>query len=1376
MFFWPLIVALPALQDPRTASVRLYPDRARLVDRADELAAKGQWRDVLDIYTEAIEQERDALVPAGNERYLGVSEFCRRRLELAPEGAREEYRRRTDDAAAEALAGARRARDLDALDRLIDAYPFSSCRDEALATRAQWALDDGDADAAVAALEALWETPESRLPRELTAARLAEACRRAGRADALARLRDQVARDEALAARPIRVGARSVPLREYLSGLEAAPAAAAPSDAWAQFGGAPGGYRTATEPPNLSPPCWEDATLPPVDAAVYSGRDAFGGYRYEAPAVGLLFPAVADGTLYIHNEYEVRAYALWTRKPRKLWSFRLAQAGDVLEFNLNAIQSVTLLDGRLFVSLVTRLGRSLVRQGGIPISYPFPTRTLFALDAATGELLWRFGGQIEQEDVLRSASVPLAPTTDGRRLYVGLVQQRHPTDPFRHYVACLDPADGRVHWSTFVASGHTEINLFGNSARESIGSPVAVAGDTVFYVTHHGAAAALDRAGGRLRWVERYPQWEILPTRRLSPVLNAPGWFNRPALLHDGSVFYAPTDSPLLMRRDLKTGAAQGHLRRPFDARALLGIVQGRLLLGGRALYAYATDLAPEPRQLWSTPAAGVAGPLAVGAPLVTPERIYVPTPSGIELFDARDGKRLEAARVRLAAEQEVGPNLTALPDVTILSGRRGLAVCFDEAAVARRVQEIADQPDAPPERLYEAALRSTAQDDPELTLRLLNRARRAAGPADARIHAGAARHLLALLKEQAADQLKRERYAEAIAILEEARRLNPGPVQEIALRRELAEAHWRDGRPDRALELLQELIRDFGERTGGDATVGRAAHDLIEEILREHGRALYEPYEQQAARRLARSVEARDVEEVLATARLYPNSAAAKTSLREALRLVTARGDAARALEMIRTLLNEPAPADPDELAVLAARLVSELERRKLPRVARTVLALMESRLGAARLDGVPVAQFVRGRLGDPLYRTPEPPFPAPLRPPLRRVGPVADAAFAGALPIESDDPTLLFLETARGVTALEAADLSARWTAPMDGPILRAVPIEEVVALASPRLLAGFARADGKRLWTMRLPETRALEARDGVLYVAGADPSDPGTTTVRAVDAASGIELWRTNKPGSPPVRLDLCGPALVLMMRGPPVLYALDRSDGRLLQVGPMRERGGLYEVIAADASGVEILSPEPREGILRWNVGDRVEKWRAQTLYPDGPALRAVGPGHYVLITRGIERGGAPAWMMRCYDRAAAGKLKAFPTVAEARDLLALSVGPTHAVVVAGEQGRAQLARGYALPSLEKAWELPLGAGAELLAPPQAWEPALVLATATPQEGARLSMNLWIVSPSSGQLLQRIEGDRPYERPPLVQRVRNGFVITVEREVQYWTNP
>jgi hypothetical protein len=49
------------------------------------------------------------------------------------------------------------------------------------------------------------------------------------------------------------------------------------------------------------------------------------------------------------------------------------------------------------------------------------------------------------------------------------------------------------------------------------------------------------------------------------------------------------------------------------------------------------------------------------------------------------------------------------------------------------------------------------------------------------------------------------------------------------------------------------------------------------------------------------------------------------------------------------------------------------------------------------------------------------------------------------------------------------------------------------------------------------------------------------------------------------------------------------------------------------------------------------------------------------------------------------------------------------------------------------------------------------------------------MNLWVVS-AEGKLLQTIQGERPLERPPLVEIVGDGIVIGADREVQYWTGP
>lgn len=52
-------------QEPRTASVRVYPDRSGLLERADELGAAGKWAEVVEIYAAALASDRDAVVAAG---------------------------------------------------------------------------------------------------------------------------------------------------------------------------------------------------------------------------------------------------------------------------------------------------------------------------------------------------------------------------------------------------------------------------------------------------------------------------------------------------------------------------------------------------------------------------------------------------------------------------------------------------------------------------------------------------------------------------------------------------------------------------------------------------------------------------------------------------------------------------------------------------------------------------------------------------------------------------------------------------------------------------------------------------------------------------------------------------------------------------------------------------------------------------------------------------------------------------------------------------------------------------------------------------------------------------------------------------------------
>lgn len=1346
-------------QDPRTASVRVYPDRSGLLERTDELGAAGRWAEVLEIYAAALATDRDAVVAAGNERYVSVFDTIMARLASAPPEARAEYRRRFDPVAAKELG---EASNRAALERVVELYPFSSHRAEALSRLARAASDDGDPAAAAAALEALLGLKEASFPREVVAARLGMAWAHAGRADRLAALREATA---TLTDRPVIAGSRTLPLGEFLAGLTPrAPVALAapPPDEWPALGGDGSGHRAAPASDAAPPRAWEVA-LPNTRYYSEAGRTVTTFGRRE-PDPSLLVPAVSGGAVFLHNEYLAQAYALYARRPQLLWSFRVPEPSGELDRSPYALQTTTVLDGRVFVPLITRLGATTLRRRNIPVAFPFPTRTLFALDAATGALLWR----LDERPETAGHSCALAPATDGRLLYAGLTEQRHATDPFRHSVACLDPADGRLLWKTYVAGGHTEINLFGNSVRESIGSPVVVSGDTIFYVTHHGAAAALDRVTGRLLWAERYPQWEIMPTRDLYPWINEPGWINHAPLIHEGTVTFAPIDSRLLLRRELRTGKRLGQIERPVGTRAILGLSGGRLILGGTTLLALDPDLR-RPDPAWMYMEATGSGLGTVGA-----DRIFHPVASrvftGIHVVDADRGARRQAVPLALQTEPEFAVNLIPLEGVTLAAGPRSLAVCLDPAALGARADKIAAMPGASPELLYEAALKSMVRTDAAPTIALLRQVLKAAGdPGRARLRSAAGRHLYALIEREAVKLLEAGSYAAASTLLEEALALAPEDAR-VQVSLALAVSWRRSGRADRALELLHELIAGMGARPLDETTVGETARRMIAEIIADG--ASYAPFEAQAAARLERA--AGDAAALLDVARLWPNSRAALRARGEALTAALARDRIDAAFSAVSTALQQAEP--PEDAAALAVRLVEDLERRRLVHVSRSLLLMMQSRLTGQTIGEVPVLQYVAARLSAALYApAPEPPV-APLAAPLKRVARHAEGALAGAVPLACADPGRLYFQAGATLRALDIATLRPLWEAPVPGPILHAAAASEVVVVATARSLSAFGRADGRPRWSLAQPagiEAHAFVSGRGAIWMSR--PDSRGDGEVVALDAATGIELWRRGHRGRPAVRLDLCGEALAFLASDPVHLYVENAFTGDGIHFSMMTDPSASYEVAAADARGVEIRSDSLLVGIERWEAAVRGRHWQANIAYLQPPALWAVGPTHHVGIARSSDPSGGRGWYLRAYDRAANGKFTALSNLAEPRDALGLAVTPTHAVMLMGERGKAQSLRGLLLPKLEPAWELALPPGAEPAGPLEAPGNLLLLPTVTPQAGRGLSMKVLVVG-SDGKLLQTIESERPLEKPPLVEIVGDGIVISADGEIQYWKRP
>ena len=346
---------------------------------------------------------------------------------------------------------------------------------------------------------------------------------------------------------------------------------------------------------------------------------------------------------------------------------------------------------------------------GITVTKRLPERRLFAFDASTGEPAWNHapGSGVAPEIEAFSVAAP-ATVVDGLLLVpLARVEGR-----IELRLACVDPADGRVVWSTRIVSGQRALNMFNRHEEEFWSAPVTVHGTRALLGTQLGSVACVDVESGAVLWQATY---EPIPLPRSSGLWNRAErrrvWRNAAPVVSDGLVFATPTDSEDLLAIDLATGrvewsrsnrrlaprrSSDGPIER-IDVDALLGAHDGRVLLAGDGLVAWSiggTGRSPEGELLAPLPRDVV--PQAYGFGLgprtrLVGERLLVPSDGGL-FVHALDGARVENEEIDWE-DGAIGNVLVANGAAVSVRGDR-VSVFLDlELLEARTLARLADDP-----------------------------------------------------------------------------------------------------------------------------------------------------------------------------------------------------------------------------------------------------------------------------------------------------------------------------------------------------------------------------------------------------------------------------------------------------------------------------------------------------------------------------------------------------------------------------------------------------------------------------------------------------------------------------------------------------------
>ncbi|HLY12429.1 MAG TPA: PQQ-binding-like beta-propeller repeat protein [Planctomycetota bacterium] len=1374
-------------QQKSTALLNWFPDEGEVVKRAAALAAAGKYVEALAIYDEALEKKPNTVLSADATKTVntGIREYILGQIASWPEEGKAAYRRRADPLAEHAFQGAKRARDVDALERLVDQFPFSSVVDDALALIANFQLDAGECAAAADALSRLLDR-EGTADRAVIVARLGLAWTCAGRRKELEDLTKRVERD--LPAAEVQVGERRVGLVQHLKGLasqvregaqDAAPLAL---PAWEMIGGGPAGTRLAETGVELAKVAWSDVVgLPRLD-----GEEELIVRRSMALAPTAeyrpLFPAVSDGILYVHNGLVLTAYNFYAKAPEKLWQFRVPTPSGEVMFDNRVIFAPMVHDGRVYANLIAAVGGEENQLGYVRVKFPFPRRALYALDAYTGKLLWKVGGKLASDTLEENASFATAPVAEGGRLYVGAVKQKLSTDPFQHYVMCLDPATGRTLWSTYVASGGTEINLFGNSTRESLGSPVAVGDDAVFYCTNHGAIAALDKKSGRIRWTRRYRQLQVMPTRSVYVQKNRLEWVNSPPVVARGIVVVTPTDSQSLYALDAQTGQLRWDRLRGQDLRTLYGVRDGTLVLGGERVEL--CDL------LTGRP---TSPPMAdelrgSGRGVIADDGIYVPGQDKLRRLNW-DGSWDESSARRWPGGVQDGGNLLIVDGAVVLAAQDSLQVFFDRHDQERTILEALEKHPDDPAVLYRGALRYLQSGDADhaatLLQRTVARTARSSRPEDESLQRAARKRLFAVSMEAGRVELEAGQSAKAVEHFAAARSCAADLSAHVEASVQLARVRLARREDAEAIGEYQRLLLEHGEESVEGGRIFELARNAIGAILAAVGRDAYLAHEKAAGALLDQARRTRTADALLTVFRSYPNSRAGEEALFEA---ASAHAQLERLDDQIATLrqfLREcsESPRVPEA----HARLVRALEKKGHTASAGTYLRRMVRLFPEAPIEDnggtIPAREFAERRLKTELYaRSPGGMPVSTLSPPLSPWMTFTEKDFPEGVPLATLGPPPAGLKdvilmhyaspSSAAVKAIEKArggtDGTALWTLPLEAPVRFASFLENSLIVADDKTVTRLDPRTGVAEWTYRSPSRMRGHALAGplLLFI-----TDEGESRLSALEAGHGAVAWSQSFEGVASSRIHGSGESVVFTTLNPNRIQVFEVETGKRL-VGQAPFPDGATAQVVYVGDDVLVLHSEGRF-LEAYDLPSGKLRWR-QVRYRISTRDLKVGPDGLVFLGTRRPAGAEDERLFLETINLRTGKIVRQKESADLGNALSLMVDAEQAVVVSREPDKSVTVRGVSLADFSVLWTTPLGATEATLLPPSLTRNHLVIAAFLEnQKDVKYATEAWLLD-KSGRVVQNIISQYVYERPPAFLGVAHDrLIVSVNSRVEVY---
>ncbi len=1107
-------------QDDQVYVDEIKQDFLEKIRRCEE---NKDWKGLFDHYAHALKRYASRVVKLDKDRWTGVGEYLLERFSKLPRAAFDHYRLEHDGHARvefdRALGeGSRRGRE-----KAVEEFFFSSYTDENLDLLARECVEEGRPNEAIHYWNRLLRYyPDSEIPREVTAARLAHACLIAGNEAALADLRRHVG--AAKVRGRIVVGGRETELSDFLDSarVPAPPPVARPARVpfargadephfenpvgvrneirrwtydFAADRGEPVGEAPPAPAPNprgviirrpgyAQPPQTNEFPFFPAHARI-GGRDyvlATDGTRVVA-----FDPGRVTGTSTTAGIY-------WKYPGPGAIARPNVRAG-MAEYVLYKPYIGVTVDGEYAYAAMYSATRMREVNPQIPDLFEGAT-ALKCFHIPTGKLVWdtdqgpiadlfKADKQFDYHERNFSYSSPVL--VRGGRVYAGICTS--PMGEQESRVLCLDQKTGRPLWCTLLASilSGGGRNPFGTDWRTVVYQTLlAEQGGAIYVNTNLGVMASLNGVTGSVQWLTGYRRSVV----RAQHGMMQPT-FIRPAnwpVLWKGRVLILPQDADSLLAFDLLGGQPivlpeEVKSREDFQWKLmshLLGVVDDWLVVGGgrnshvvRLQDFQAYPLASSDAQ-------------RTGRGVIAGDLIYLPVLNSsnnigaLAVYDVATFKNLD--QVPWKEDREFGNLLVAGSSLVVSAAR--LTVYSDAATLRREFVHRLRQSPPHPEALleYGEAMRANLrlEDAAESYLGFI-RAAEGDPRHDARVRQVKTdlHHIFLRRGDEAAE---RDDLALALEHYAMARKFAHDAKSGAEATRKLAETSEKLRRWKEAVGFWQELIEKGRDEYHRDrekvSKLWQHARNRIDEIVKEAPEA-YEEVEKRAAETL-RAARDRGVDALKDVMDRFPNSKTARDAWQRIFDTLLKEGK----LDKLRALYDELEERFRVNLNFDATRkLLDLLEKLKDLKRLEFEMGRFGERFGAEQIGQEAVRDYVERRLRE-LER---PPAPAPAAGPLRKLGemeagqaaPDPQGVEAGAVPLRplGVEPPEFARELelfARG-SSVELWDLKGHrrlWACPRPGGYLGVVfmdagaddagPAIQSVRAGSPAERAGLARGD--------------------------------------------------------------------------------------------------------------------------------------------------------------------------------------------------------------------------------------------------------------------------------------------------------------------------